>query len=86
MHTQVLWPSVLRSNYPGEPISKAIWILLKQETVSGSGSHNYVVFLLTTRTTTTTITTTTKNNVMIEKKFANKFVKFLCKILVYRRK
>ena len=33
-HTPVYWPFV--QDYPGKPV-KPIWILLKQETVSGSG-------------------------------------------------
>jgi len=35
-HTSVLWPTGLW-DYPGELVPGPIWILLKQETVSGSG-------------------------------------------------
>jgi len=36
-HTHVLWPSDFVRDYPGDPVPEPIWILLKQETVSGSG-------------------------------------------------
>jgi len=35
-HTTILWPSGLW-DYPGVPVPEPIWILLKQEAVSGSG-------------------------------------------------
>jgi len=36
-HKSVLRPSGLCPGLPGEPVPEPIWILLKQETVSGSG-------------------------------------------------
>jgi len=36
-HTSILQPSYFVRDYPGELVTERIWILLKQETVSGSG-------------------------------------------------
>jgi len=36
-HTSIYGPLDFVQDYPGEPVPKPVWILLKQETVSGNG-------------------------------------------------